>query len=426
VPGLNEEIAATSVWGTQQVSLQSDRKVQGVFGIWYGKGPGVDRSGDAIKHANMAGTSALGGVLCIAGDDHACKSSTLPHHSDLNLRDMNVPIFTPGSVSELIEYGITALELSRFSGCWTAMKVTSQTIDSAASTVVPSALLPVQLPDPRSMHALPPSGLNIQQPDDWNTQEMRMYAHKLPAVGAFLRANKLDRVIFGATSPATLKCAIVSAGISAWEVVEVLEELGISDERARQLGLAVVKIAVVWPLESEGICALAAACQEVLVVEEKRALIEPQLKEALYNSEGRRPRVTGKRSLDGARLLQEEGELSHADIRRAILATFARVFPSEFAADATRPVAVAISPTAVAVTACNGQAATALAPPIASSAAAVKRMPYFCAGCPHNSSTVVPEGSQAMGGIGCHTLALFMPGRFSLFTHMGCEVSTRQ
>jgi indolepyruvate ferredoxin oxidoreductase len=196
VPGLNEEIAATSIWGTQQVSLQRDRKVEGVFGIWYGKGPGVDRSGDAIKHANMAGTSALGGVLCIAGDDHACKSSTLPHQSDLNLRDMNVPIFAPASVAELIQYGITALELSRYSGCWTAMKVTSNTIDTACSALLPDALLPIFLP-PASLHPLPPSGLNIQQPDDWNTQEARMYAHKLPAVTAFLRANRLDKVIFG-------------------------------------------------------------------------------------------------------------------------------------------------------------------------------------------------------------------------------------
>ena len=169
VPGLNEEIAATSIWGTQQVSLQKDRKVEGVFGIWYGKGPGVDRSGDAIKHGNMAGSAALGGVLCVAGDDHACKSSTLPHHSDLNLRDMNVPVFSPGCVSEIIEYGIIALELSRYSGCWTALKVTSQTIDSAASTGLPDAMLPVHLPS-ATEHPLPPTGLNIQQPDDWNTQ----------------------------------------------------------------------------------------------------------------------------------------------------------------------------------------------------------------------------------------------------------------
>lgn len=419
VPGLNEEIAATSVWGTQQVSLQTDRKVQGVFGIWYGKGPGVDRSGDAIKHANMAGTSALGGVLCIAGDDHACKSSTLPHHSDLNLRDMNVPIFTPGNVSELVEYGITAFELSRFSGCWTAMKVTSQTIDSAASTVVPSAMLQVHLPDPESMCPLPPSGLNIQQPDDWNTQETRMYEHKLPAVAAFLRANRsaLNRTIFGA--PSRAKCVILSAGVSAFEVVEVLQSLDISEQRAREMGLAVLKIAVVWPLDRESICEHLAECEEILVVEEKRSLIEAQLKDALYHVEGRRPRVTGKRDLAGRMLLKEAGELGHADIRRAVLSCLSRVFSTEFpektwssaaVTDVRRPPPPPNAP---------ARAASAAA----SAVPAVKRLPYFCAGCPHNSSTVVPEGSQAMGGIGCHTLALFMPGRFSLFTQMGCEGS---
>ena len=229
VPGLNEEIAATSIWGTQQVSLQKDRKVDGVMGIWYGKGPGVDRSGDAIKHANMAGTSALGGVLCIAGDDHACKSSTLPHQSDLNLRDMNVPVFSPGSVSELLHYGIVALELSRYSGCWTALKVTSQTIDSTASIPIPRHDVHVSVPDAAS-HPLPPAGLNIQQPDDWNTQETRMYAHKLPAVAAFLQANRLDRVILGSSAQA--KLVIIASGVSAWEVVEVLQSWG-STRRAR-------------------------------------------------------------------------------------------------------------------------------------------------------------------------------------------------
>lgn len=420
VPGLNEEIAATSVWGTQQVSLQADRKVDGVFGIWYGKGPGVDRSGDAIKHANMAGTSALGGVLCIAGDDHACKSSTLPHHSDLNLRDMNVPVFTPGNIAELIEYGITAIELSRFSGCWTAMKVTSQTIDSAASTAVPDAMMQVQLPDCQSMHPFPPSGLNIQQPDDWNTQEMRMYEHKLPAVRAFLKANSeaLDRVIFGA--PSRPKLMIVSAGVTSFEVVEVLQALGISDERAREMGVAVMKIAVVWPLESEGVCDRLADCDEVLVVEEKRSLLEAQLKDALYNRPGRRPRVAGKRDLAGRPMLKEAGELSHDDIRRAVQDSLARVLNAGFSPETSccstathvlQPSSTPLPPLP--------HAARAGAPPVP----AIKRLPYFCAGCPHNSSTVVPAGSQAMGGIGCHTLALFMPGRFSLFTHMGCEGS---
>jgi indolepyruvate ferredoxin oxidoreductase len=214
VPGLNEEIAATSVWGTQQVSLRHDRQVEGVFGIWYGKGPGVDRSGDAIKHANMAGTAKLGGVLCIAGDDHACKSSTLPHHSDLNLRDMNVPVFAPSSVAELMEYGLTALELSRYAGIWTALKVTYHTIDSSASTHIPDPMLPICLPDPAS-HPQPPSGLNIQQPDDWNTQEHRMYAHKLPAVQAFLQANRLDKIVLGTRGAARAKLVCVCVCVCA-------------------------------------------------------------------------------------------------------------------------------------------------------------------------------------------------------------------
>ena len=439
VPGLNEEIAATSIWGTQQVSLQKDRKVDGVMGIWYGKGPGVDRSGDAIKHANMAGTSALGGVLCIAGDDHACKSSTLPHQSDLNLRDMNVPVFSPGSVSELLHYGIVALELSRYSGCWTALKVTSQTIDSTASIPVPRHDVHVSVPDTAS-HPLPPAGLNIQQPDDWNAQETRMYAHKLPAVAAFLQANRLDRIILGSSAQA--KLVIVASGVSAWEVVEVLQELRIDEARARELMLAVLKVAVVWPLEAAGVCEHVAHCEEVLVVEEKRSLIEYQLKDLLYNLEGRRPRIVGKKDVDGARLLQEEGELAYTDIRRAILGSLARVYPEG-----------------------SHGCELSTAAPAPAAAAGLKRLPYFCAGwyvdkdcffvkghvkgqfslppslsihrlfqtsptgslppslslptplppslswgSPHNSSTVVPEGSQAMGGIGCHTLALFMPG----------------
>jgi len=354
VPGLNEEIAATSIWGTQQVSLQKDRKVDGVMGIWYGKGPGVDRSGDAIKHANMAGTSALGGVLCIAGDDHACKSSTLPHQSDLNLRDMNVPVFSPGSVSELLHYGIVALELSRYSGCWTALKVTSQTIDSTASIPIPRHDVHVSVPDAAS-HPLPPAGLNIQQPDDWNTQETRMYAHKLPAVAAFLQANRLDRVILGSSAQA--KLVIIASGVSAWEVVEVLQELGIDEARARELMLAVLKVAVVWPLEAAGVCEHVAHSHEVLVVEEKRSLIEFQLKDLLYNLEGRRPRIVGKKDVDGTRLLQEEGELAYTDIRRAILSSLSRVYPEgshgcQFSTAAPAPAA----------------------------AAGLKRLPYFCAG----------------------------------------------
>eukprot|EP00960_Hanusia_phi_P077871 768749-Hanusia_phi.AAC.23 len=283
VEGINEEIAATSVWGAQQVCLFADREVEGVFGIWYGKGPGVDRSGDAIKHANMAGSSSLGGVLCLAGDDHACKSSTLPHQSELNLRDMNVPTLVPGNVRELLELGILGLELSRYSGCWVGMKVTSLTIDRSCpdSSLVPTCSscsvnfddlsLQACLPSQEEF-AMPEGGLNMRHGDDWNSQEMRMYKYKLPAVRKFARKNRLDKVkrqeqsrstcqrydlvacqvVFGVGADvgkeeekekgARRRLGIVSAGTTCYDVLECLEMLGINNQDAVKLGISVYKV----------------------------------------------------------------------------------------------------------------------------------------------------------------------------------------
>jgi indolepyruvate ferredoxin oxidoreductase len=398
VPGLNEDLAATSVWGSQQVNMFEGAKYDGVFAMWYGKGPGVDRSGDVFKHANAAGTSPCGGVLVLAGDDHACKSSTLPHQSEYAFMDASIPVLNPSSVQEILDYGLIGWAMSRYSGCWIAMKTIAETVDSSASVrVAPDRVRIVQ---PQEFER-PPGGLNIRWPDTPLEQEYRLHKYKLYAALAFARANKLDRVVIDSPVP---RFGIVTTGKSYLDVRQALEDLGIDDAYAAQIGIRVYKVAMSWPLEREGIRHFAEGLEEILVVEEKRAVIENQLKEQLYNwREDVRPRVVGKFDESGTWILPSPGELTPATIATVIAQRIARFHTSPRIAERLHFL-------------------EAKATQLAQLNPAVARTPWFCSGCPHNRSTKVPEGSRALAGIGCHYMAIWMPDRDTeTFTQMGGE-----
>ncbi|WP_029009780.1 indolepyruvate ferredoxin oxidoreductase family protein [Azospirillum halopraeferens] len=395
-PGVNEELGATAVWGTQQVGLFPGATHDGVFAMWYGKGPGVDRSGDVFKHANAAGTARHGGVLVLAGDDHACKSSTFPHQSEHAFVHAMIPVLNPAGVQEILDYGLIGWAMSRYSGCWIAMKTIAETVDSSASVYVDPHRVDIRMPDD---FVMPPGGLNIRWPDPPPEQEHRLMRHKLYAALAFARANALDRVVIASPRP---RLGIVTTGKSYLDVRQALDELGISDAMAADLGITVYKVAMPWPLEREGARHFAEGLEEIIVVEEKRAVIENQLKEQLYNwHPDVRPRVVGKFDENGEWILPSAGELSPAQIGVVIgrrLLTFVdneqirrRV---EFLDRQEKQKA---------------------------HKARVERKPTFCSGCPHNSSTVVPDGSRALAGIGCHYMATWLDRKTDTFTQMGGE-----
>jgi indolepyruvate ferredoxin oxidoreductase len=396
-PGTNEDLAATAIWGTQQIHLYPGAKYDGVFGIWYGKGPGVDRSGDALKHANYAGTSSHGGVLAMAGDDHMAKSSTVAHQSEPAFMAAGIPVIHPASVQEYIDLGLHGFALSRYSGLWVGFKVLSETADSSASVYVDPHRVEVHTP---TDFTIPPEGVHIRWPDDWLGQERRVITLKQPAARAYWRANRLDRLMLGRVDA---RFGIVTVGKSYLDVRQALDELGIDSREAERLGLAVYKVALVWPLETHGAVAFAEGKREILVVEEKRAIIEPQLKDALFNAPaGRRPVVVGKNDEQGQRLLKSDGELTPFEIASALVARLGLDAFSEHTRkrfdELTRRAARQVR-----------------------NDAGLARVPYFCSGCPHNTSTKVPDGSMAMAGIGCHTLAIGMDRNTKTFTHMGAE-----
>ncbi|CAO3356538.1 indolepyruvate ferredoxin oxidoreductase family protein [Azospirillum melinis] len=398
IPGVNEDLAATALWGSQQIHLQDKPDWDGVFGLWYGKGPGVDRTGDAFRHANLAGSAGRGGVLVLAGDDHTCKSSTTSHQSEYALVDAMMPILNPSGIPEMIEYGLHGWALSRLSGCWTAMKVTADLTDRSVSMTLDPALPVIRQPTDL---VLPPGGLNIRWPDSPQEQEARLHLHKIPAALAYVRANGLNRVALGSGSGGGARFGIVTAGKAYLDVRQALAELGIDEDRAAALGIAVFKVAVPWPLEPDSLRSFAAGLDEILVVEEKRPLIEGQIKDILYGLPAdRRPRVTGKHDESGAPLLRSHDELSVAEIAVAVAKRLARS-GVELDADALARL----------------ENSTAARPggPVA------KRTPYFCSGCPHNSSTKVPEGSRAHAGIGCHWMSQAMDRDTATYTHMGAE-----
>ncbi|MFO1314312.1 MAG: indolepyruvate ferredoxin oxidoreductase family protein [Burkholderiales bacterium] len=395
-PGVNEDLAVTALWGTQQVGLYDDRTCDGVFGIFYGKGPGVDRSLDALKHANLAGTAPHGGVLLLAGDDHACQSSTTAHQSEQVLVAAMIPILNPATVQDYLDFGLVAFALSRYSGCWIAMKAISETVESSASVDVDPQRVRIVVP---ADHAPPPDGLHLRWPDTPLEQERRLHGPKMDAVRAFARANRLDRVVLDAPRA---RLGIAATGKAYLDVRQALADLGIDDVQAHALGLRLYKIGMSWPLEPAGALAFADGLDEILVVEEKRPVVEDQLVRLLF-AQPARPRVTGKRDESGAVLMPTDGELSPAIVANAIAARLARAHGElpELRAPVAR----------LARLAAIGRAPVAYP----------QRTPFFCAGCPHNTSTRVPEGSRALAGIGCHYLALHMPRQTRTFTHMGGE-----
>jgi indolepyruvate ferredoxin oxidoreductase len=407
-PGLNEDLAATSIWGSQQVNLYPGAKVDGVFAMWYGKGPGVDRCGDVFKHANFAGTSKHGGVLVLAGDDHAAKSSTLPHQSDHQFSAAMIPVLYPSSVQEIIDLGLHGWAMSRYSGCWVGFKCVSDTVESSASVSIDPDRVKIIVPDD---FPLPIDGVSIRWPDGFLQTEARMQDFKIYAALHYCRANHLNRIVIDSPKP---RFGIITSGKSYLDVRQALDDLGITEADAAEIGVRVFKVAMPWPLEPEGVRHFAEGLSEILVVEEKRQIVEYQLKEQLYNwRDDVRPRVIGKFDEKGEWmrphgdwLLPATSELTPAMIARVIAQRIERLDLHPRTIERIRRRVEFIN-----------QKEAALARPRIELA----RVPYFCSGCPHNTSTNVPEGSRATAGIGCHVMAIWMDRKTSTFTHMGGE-----
>ncbi|TAI64797.1 indolepyruvate ferredoxin oxidoreductase family protein [Bradyrhizobium sp. Leo170] len=400
VPGLNEDLAATAVWGSQQVGMFPGAKVDGVFGIWYGKGPGVDRSLDALKHANSAGTSRNGGVIALAVDDHGCQSSTLAHQSEQVFASALMPVVNPATLQDYLDLGILGFALSRYSGCWVGFKAISETVESSASIISDPGRIQIVTPDDFEM---PPDGLSIRWPDAPLEQERRLHGPKMQAVAAFARANRFDRIVLD-SKPARL--GIMATGKAYLDLRQALAELGVTDAEAQALGLRIYKVALTWPLEESGARAFAEGLQDVLVVEEKRGFIEDQLIRILYNVDAsKRPSVVGKRDESGAVLLPSEGELTPTMVAAAVVARLRKLGHRSPMLEQRLAKLEAFDRPAEGI-----------------GAAKLQRTPYFCSGCPHNTSTKIPEGSRAMAGIGCHGMALSIPARrTATISHMGAE-----
>ena len=421
-PGVNEDIAATACWGTQQAGLDGEGAYDGVFCIWYGKGPGVDRSGDVLRHANLAGTSRLGGVVALLGDDHACESSTTAHHSEYAMVDASIPVLNPAGVQEILDFGLYAFALSRYSGCWTALKCVHDTVEAAASVEIDPERIEIVLPDDP---IVPPEGLGIRWPDTPLEQEARLYERKLEAVQAFCRANRLDRTVWD-SDRAWL--GIATTGKSYLDVRQAFEDLGVDEAAAQRLGVRLYKIAMPFPLESEGARRFAEGLDTILVVEEKRALIETQLKDRLYAA-AHAPRIAGKRDEHDRPLFPAAGRLdtNHiaVEIGRRLLAHAGDAGLRESLAEpdqgSRRLLARAGDAALMAQVAARLAELEAILGGGESDPAPMERTPYFCPGCPHNTSTRVPDGSRALAGIGCHYLAQFMDRSTARYTHMGGE-----
>jgi indolepyruvate ferredoxin oxidoreductase len=391
---VNEDLAATALWGTQQAQLSGEGRYDGVFGMWYGKGPGVDRTGDAFRHGNLAGTAPLGGVLACMGDDHTCESSTTAHQSEYAMVDAMMPIASPAGVAEILQFGLLGFALSRYAGCWVGLKCVHDTVNTAASIDIETPGLEIRLPDDVE---LPPGGLNIRWPDTPLAQEERLHRYKLEAARAFARANRFDRLVLD--SPRA-RLGIVTTGKSYLDVRQALDDLGIDPELAARLGLRVLKLGLVWPLDGSALRSFAQGLEQIVVVEEKRGLIETQLKEALYGRSS--ATIVGKQDERGENLFPSYGALSSNRIARALAERILRLDPNDSIA------------AYLAALRQRDEAGAKLTSPIL-------RTPYFCPGCPHNTSTRVPEGSIAKAGIGCHYMAQWMDRSTAGFTQMGAE-----
>lgn len=395
-PGINEELAATACWGSQQAELTGEGRYDGVFGLWYGKGPGVDRTTDVFRHANMAGSSKHGGVLALMGDDHTAESSTVAHQTEFNFVDTMIPILNPAGVQEMLDYGLYGYALSRFAGTWTALKCVKENVESTAS--VDGSLDRVKIVLPTDF-VMPPGGLNIRHELDFIAQEARLHEFKRAAALAFIKTNKLNRIVISGGKNARL--GIISIGKSYLDVRQAMDDLGIDEVAANKLGIRVFKVACPWPMDPGEIMEFARGLETVIVVEEKRSLIEVQIKEELYGT-GIQPQVIGKRDERGDWLFPVKGALDPNDIAIAV---------------GERVLKYAKSDEIAAKVSALRQAQARLVETVDVGT----RTPYFCSGCPHNTSTRVPEGSRASAGIGCHYMALWMDRETVGFTAMGGE-----
>ena len=395
-PGLNEELAATALWGTQQAELRGEGKFDGVFGLWYGKGPGVDRSGDVFRHANLAGTSKNGGVLALMGDDHTAESSTTAHQSEFHFVDVMMPILNPGGVQEIIDYALYGWAMSRYTGTWTALKCMHETVESTG--VVDAGLDRINLVTPTDFH-MPEGGLNIRLADTILGQEARLHDFKRDAMLAFVRANKLNKTITsGGRNP---KIGVITTGKAYLDVRQALDELGIDEVKCNDIGLRLFKIACVWPIGRQELLDFAQGLDLIIVVEEKRSLIEVQVREELYGTADQ-PVCIGKKDEQGKWLFPVKGALDPNDVAIAIGERLFRFGASdELAANVARLKAAQRA--------------------LAETSDVAQRIPYFCSGCPHNTSTRVPEGSRAYAGIGCHFMSQWMERKTLGYTQMGGE-----
>jgi indolepyruvate ferredoxin oxidoreductase len=394
--GINEDLAATAIWGSQQAELRGEGKYDGVFGMWYGKGPGVDRTGDVFRHANLAGSAKHGGVLALMGDDHTAESSTTAHQSEYHFIDVMIPILNPAGVQEVLDYGLYGWAMSRFTGTWVALKTMHETIESTAA--IDGSLDRFSIVTPTDF-PMPPGGLNIRLNDPILTQEARLHDYKRDAMLAFVRANKLNRIITsGGREP---KIGIITTGKSYLDVRQAFDELGIDEVRCNALGIRLFKAGCAWPLSRQELKEFAQGLDLIIVVEEKRSLLEVQVREELYGTPNQ-PLCIGKRDEAGNWLFPVKGALDPNEVaicigerllkyhrNDEIIARVARLKEFQRIAAETRDVA--------------------------------QRIPYFCSGCPHNSSTVVPEGMRAYAGIGCHYMAQWMDRSTLGYTHMGGE-----
>jgi indolepyruvate ferredoxin oxidoreductase len=414
-PGVNEELAATAVWGTQQLGFAppGTNQYDGVFGIWYGKGPGVDRTSDVFKHANMAGTTPWGGVIAVAGDDHVAKSSTAAHQSDHIFKACGLPVFFPASVQEILDLGIHAFAMSRYAGVWAGMKTIQEIVESSSTAMIDPERVEIKLPTDFEM---PPGGVHIRWPDAALEQEQRLFDTKWYAALAYVRANRLN---YNAIESKNDRLGLIASGKAYNDLRQALVDLGLDDDTCRRLGVRLHKVGVVWPLEAQLTREFATGLREILVVEEKRQVIEYQLKEELYNWRADvRPTVLGKfDESEGGEwsmanptantLLRANADLSPGIIAKAVAARVKKLgLDADTAARIDARLAVMeAKERAMQVIELKG----------------ADRTPWFCSGCPHNTSTKVPEGSRAMAGIGCHYMALWMDRSTMGFTQMGGE-----
>ncbi|MBM7422952.1 indolepyruvate ferredoxin oxidoreductase family protein [Spongiibacter marinus] len=382
-PGINEDLGATAVWGSQQLDIVGEARYDGVFSLWYGKGPGVDRSGDALKHGSYSGASRFGGTLVLAGDDHGAKSSTTAHQSDHAFVHFGMPYLNPANVQEYLDFGLAGFALSRFSGCWVGMKCVTDTVESSSSVDVSPNRFKAVIP---SDFVMPEGGLNAREGLTAQASEVRQYQHRLPAAQAFVRANALDKTVVACEQG---KLGIVTTGKAYLDVMQALDGLGLDLSACSQLGIGIYKVAMPWPLEPVNISEFVGCYDEVLVIEEKRPVIEEQLASLLVNQHNR-PLLTGKVDEAGKPLVSSTGELNPQGLSQIIAARLQRLIPG---CEKQFDLSVVTDQTGAMV----GQS--------------LNRLPSFCAGCPHNTSTKVPEGSMAFGGIGCHGMATFLPER---------------